>query len=54
MTAAYFQTEIRELANFPGINTTAVLAALTEAGGNTGKLQTLYNQLLEDTYGDEY
>ena len=54
MTASYFQTEIRELASFPGMNAAAVLDALNAAGRDLTKLETIYKQLLEETYGDQF
>jgi hypothetical protein len=49
----YLTQEIRNLAEFPGVNTQQVRVELDKAGGNIPKLTDLYNKLMEDCYGGD-
>lgn len=53
MTVSSFQSEIRELAQFPGMDQAAILTAMTEAGGNLTKLEAIYDELMAACYGDD-
>ena len=50
----YLRSEIRELATFPGIDTAAVTAELTTAGGDARKVEAIYDRLMESCYGGDY
>jgi hypothetical protein len=53
MTVSYFQQEIARLAQFPHMPTSKVIDKMYECCGNIGKLEKLYNELMEDCYGDD-
>jgi hypothetical protein len=53
MTVSYFQQEITRLAQFPNMPTDKVIDKMYECCGNLGKLEKLYDELMEDCYGDD-
>lgn len=53
MTVSYFQQEITRLAEFPNIPTAKVIDEMYECCGNLGKLEKLYDELMEHCYGDD-
>jgi hypothetical protein len=53
MTVSYLQQEIERLAQFPHMPTSKVIDKMYECCGNIGKLEKLYDELMEDCYGDD-
>ena len=53
MTASYLQAEIRELAQFPGMNAASINEAVLNACGNLTKLEAIYDELMAACYGDD-
>ena len=53
MTVSYFHQEITRLAQFPNMPTAKVIDMMHEYCGNLDKLKKLYDELMEDCYGDD-
>lgn len=53
MTVSYFQAEIRELAQFPGMNAAAINEAVLDACDNLAKLKAIYDNLMAACYDDD-
>tara|TARA_R100000655_G_scaffold93664_1_gene134968 strand:+ start:2883 stop:3050 length:168 start_codon:yes stop_codon:yes gene_type:complete len=55
MNFNYFQTEIENMiSQFPGFDVDAIKNEISNCCGNNKKIETIYNNVIAQCYGDDY